>query len=68
MNVFKTPRSARAERKRAERLDIARRLYQALAAQDPDRVITLCDGSGRVVARHDPRPEQDAPEISPNLP
>jgi predicted helicase len=61
MNVFKTPRSARAERKRAERLDIARRLYQALAAQDPDRVITLCDGGGRVVARHDPRPEQDAP-------
>jgi hypothetical protein len=55
MNVFKTPRSARAERKRAERLDIARRLYQALAAQDPDRVITLCDGGGRVVARHDSR-------------
>ena len=68
MNVFKTPRSARAERKRAEQLDIACRLYQALAAQDPDRVITLCDGGGRVVARHDPRPEQDAPEISPNLP
>jgi hypothetical protein len=39
------------------RLAIARRLYQALAAQDPDRVITLRDSSGKVVARHDPRPE-----------
>jgi hypothetical protein len=54
-----------AEGKRADRrLAIARELYQALAAQDPDRVITLCDGSGRVVARHDPRPEQNAPEIA----
>jgi hypothetical protein len=35
-----------------ERLDIAHRLYQALIAQDPDRAITLCDGEGRVVARH----------------
>jgi len=40
------------------RLAIARRLYQALAGQDPERVITLCDGSGRMLARHDPRPEQ----------
>jgi hypothetical protein len=64
MNAFKTPRSARVRRMPAERLDIARRLYQALAAQDPDRVITLRDGGGRVVARHDPRPEQDAPEIA----
>jgi hypothetical protein len=54
MNVFS---SAGRKRKPAERLDIACRLYQALAAQDPDRVITLRDGSGRVVARHDPRPE-----------
>ena len=37
----------------AERLDIARRVYHALAAQDADRVITLCDGSGRMFARHD---------------
>ena len=29
----------------ANRLAIARRLFQALAAQDPDRVITLRDGS-----------------------
>jgi hypothetical protein len=46
------------------RLDIARRLYHALAAQDPDRVITLRDGGGRVVARYDPRPEQGDPEIA----
>jgi hypothetical protein len=56
-----------AERKRAERLKIARRLYQELVAQDPNRLITLRDGFGRAVARHDPRPEQDAPEIAPNL-
>ena len=59
MNVLRTPSSARAERKRSDRLVIARRLYQALVAQDPDRLITLRDGGGRVVARHDPaRPEQ----------
>jgi hypothetical protein len=47
-----------AERRRAERLDIAHRLYQALIAQDPNRAITLCDGKGRAVARHYPtRPE-----------
>jgi hypothetical protein len=40
------------------RLAIARRLYQALVAQDPDRAISLCDGGGKVVARHDPPPEQ----------
>ena len=33
-----------AERRRAERLDLAHRLYQALIAQDPNRAITLCDG------------------------
>jgi hypothetical protein len=47
-----------AERQRQEWLDIAHRLYQALIAQDPNRVITLCDGDGRVVARHYARPEQ----------
>jgi hypothetical protein len=56
--------SSAAERKRAERLDIARRLYGALVAQDPDRAITLCDSSGRLVARHDPRSEEGAPEIA----
>jgi hypothetical protein len=40
-----------AERRRAERLDIAHRRYQALIAQDPNRAITLCDGKGRAVAR-----------------
>jgi len=63
MTVFYTPPSA-LERKRADRLEIARRLYQALVAQDPDQVITLCDGGGRVVARREPRPELDAPEIA----
>jgi hypothetical protein len=63
MNLSKTPSSTRAQRKQAKRLDIARRLYQALVAQEPDRIIILRDGGGRVVARHNPRPEQDAPEI-----
>jgi hypothetical protein len=42
-----------------ERLDIARKLYNALVAQNPDRVITLCDGSGRVLARSEWRPEAE---------
>jgi hypothetical protein len=41
-----------------QRQEIARRLYNALVAQDPNRVIILCDSNGRVVARHDLRPEQ----------
>ena len=45
-----------------KRLDIARRLYQALVAQDPDRLITLCDGSGCVLARNERRPNEDAAE------
>jgi hypothetical protein len=56
----KTPSSA-AER----RLAIARTIFQALATQEPHRAITLCDGSGEVVAQHDPRPEQNASEIAP---
>ena len=52
------------ERKCVARLEVARRLYQALVAQDPDRLITLRDGGGRVVALHDPRPEQDDLEIA----
>jgi hypothetical protein len=55
MTISQTPSSV-AER----RLAIARRLYHTLVAQDPDRVITLRDDSGRVVARHDPRPEQSS--------
>jgi hypothetical protein len=58
MDVFKALSSGRAERTHSERLAIGRRLYQALVGQDPDRVITLRDGDGRVVARHDPRPEE----------
>jgi hypothetical protein len=46
-----------------ERLDIARKLYKALVAQYPDWLITLCDGSGRVLAHSEWRPEQ-APEIA----
>jgi hypothetical protein len=38
------------------RLAIARRLYEALVDQDPDRAITLCDSSGRVVTHHYPQP------------
>ena len=32
---------------------------------EPQSRITLCDESGKVVARHDPVPEHDAPEIAP---
>jgi hypothetical protein len=49
----KTPGSVRADRERAKRLEIARRLFKAFVAQDPERVIILRDGSGRMVARHD---------------
>jgi hypothetical protein len=45
-----------------KRLDIARRLYEALVAQYPDRLITLCDGGGRVLARSEPRRKEDAAE------
>ena len=43
---------------------VARRLYEALVAHDPDRVITLRDGRGKVVARHDLGLDGDAPEIA----
>jgi hypothetical protein len=52
-----------ADRKR-RRHKVARRLYEALVAQDPDRAITLCDEAGNVLAHHDPLPEHDAPEIA----
>jgi hypothetical protein len=54
MNASRTPSSAQAQR----RLNIARRLYQALVAQDPDRLIILRDGNGKLVDRHDPPPER----------
>ena len=65
MTVSQTPISA-VERKRARRHKIARRLYEQLVAQKPDRVIILRDRAGKVVARHDMRPEQDDPEIVPS--
>jgi hypothetical protein len=63
MTASDTPNSA-TEQKPAERLDVARTVYHALAVQDADRVITLCDIRGRLIARHDLRPEQDDPEIA----
>lgn len=33
------------------RLDIALRLYWAMCTQYPDRLIMLCDGSGRVLEK-----------------
>jgi hypothetical protein len=59
MTISKTPNSV-AER----RLAIARRLYSALVALDPDRAITLCDERGELIARHDPRPERGDPEAT----
>ena len=53
------PPNSAVEQKRAEPLDSAR-----LATQDAERVITLCDLRGRLIARHDPPPEQGAPEIA----
>jgi hypothetical protein len=57
------PALSPAERKR-RRDKIARRLYEALLAQDANRAITLCDEAGNVVARHDPLPEHEAPKIA----
>jgi hypothetical protein len=54
MTASQTPCSV-AER----RLAIARRLFRAMVAKDPDRSITLCDGSGEVVAQHDALPSDD---------
>jgi hypothetical protein len=54
--------SSKSER----RLTIARRLHQALVAQNPDRAITLCDGEGEVVAHHEPLPELSSPGARAN--
>jgi hypothetical protein len=45
-----------------KRLDIARRVYKALVAQDPDRLIVLCDANGRALARNERRSNEDAVE------
>jgi hypothetical protein len=63
-NMTASGRPNAEERRRAKRHKVARRLYEALLAQDPNRAITLCDEAGKVVARHDPLPEHDAPEIA----
>ena len=47
-----------------KRLDIARRLYKALVAQNPDRVIMLCDAGGRVLARNERRNEDAVEKAS----
>jgi hypothetical protein len=66
MTFSQTPSSASAsdhsvsaaDRKR-RRHKVARRLYEALLAQDPNRAITLCDEAGNVLARHGPLPTDD---------
>jgi len=62
MTASDTPNSP-AERKRARRHKVALRLYEQLVAQNPNRLITLRDGAGKVVAKHDPKPEQGETEI-----
>ena len=73
MTVSHTPNSS-AERKLTVRLKIAARLYKALVAKNPDRLITLRDGHGHVVARNEPQhisggyrnlPSIDAPSLVP---
>jgi hypothetical protein len=55
MTVSQT-RSSVVER----RLAIARRLFSALVAQQPDRAFTLRDGEGRLLASSAPTPDQAA--------
>ena len=66
-NMTASDPSNTEERRRLSRLEIARLLYEALVAQDPNRAISLCDEAGKVVARHDPLPEHDAPGIASNF-
>jgi hypothetical protein len=44
------------------RLKIALTVYKALVAQNPDRQITLCDGSGRMLARSKQPSDEDVAE------
>jgi hypothetical protein len=64
MKVAKPRHLDNSECRNTERLAIARKLYRALAAQDPNRLIILKDGTGKVAARHDLRHEQSDPEIA----
>ena len=45
-----------------KRLKIARTVYKALSAQNPDRQITLCDRSGRMLARSERPSDEDVTE------
>ena len=58
MTISQTPSSV-VER----RLAIARRLYEALVTQHPNKAITLRDGGGGIVARHSPSHEQGESEL-----
>jgi hypothetical protein len=60
------PRAVKARRlamnlARDCRLHLARRLYDALCAQNPNRFITLFDQHGACVSAHSARP--DAPTV-----
>jgi hypothetical protein len=51
------------------RLAIARKVYGALVARQPDRAFTLRDGQGRVLASSEPTPRQDdegSPPLAPS--
>jgi hypothetical protein len=62
MTASDKPNSAVGQ-KSADRLDVAHTEHHSLVAQDADRVFTLCDVRGKLITRHDPRPEESAPEI-----
>jgi hypothetical protein len=64
MNTLEIADVASAEQERAEQLEVARRLYRALAAQDANRLIILSDAYGKVVARHDLQPEPSDPSLA----
>jgi hypothetical protein len=48
------------------RLKIARTVFDALVAKNPDRQITLRDGGGRVIARNERGAAEDAFRSSRN--
>jgi hypothetical protein len=51
MTVSQT-RNSSSERKLTARLKIASKIYKAWVATNPDRVIAVRDGGGRVLARN----------------
>jgi hypothetical protein len=62
MTASETPCSP-AERKRARRHKVSRKLYEQLVVQEPRRLTTLRDRAGKVVAKHHPRPQQGDADI-----